>query len=114
MEYAERRLGDVVVVDLKGKATFGSPGFDLRRIVGDLLDRGERYILLNMAEVTYMDSSGIGDLAGSFVSVSKHSGQMKLLSLTDKTHRLLEMTGLIDIVQHFSDETEAVLSFDTE
>jgi anti-sigma B factor antagonist len=114
MEYAERRLGDVVVVDLGGKAITGTQGFDLRRNVGDLLDRGERSILLNMAAVDYMDSEGIGDLAGSFVSVSKHDGQMKLLNLTDRVYRLLEITGLIDIVQHFSDETEAVRSFDTE
>lgn len=114
MEHAERRVGNVVVVDLEGKASFGTRGIDLRQIVGDLLDRGEKRILLNMAEVSYMDSSGIGDLAGSFVSVSKQGGQMKLLNLTDKIYRLLEMTGLIDIVQHFSDETEAVRSFDTE
>lgn len=114
MEYAERRVGDVVIVDLEGRATFGSPGADLRQIVGGLLDRGDRCILLNMAEVSYMDSSTIGDLASSFVSVLNHSGRMKLLNLTDKTHRLLEMTGLIDIVEHFSDETEAVRSFDPE
>jgi anti-sigma B factor antagonist len=114
MEHAERRVGNVVVVDLEGKATFGTQGIDLRQIVGDLLERGERCILLNMAEVSYMDSSGIGDLAGSFVSVSKQGGQMKLLNLSDKIHRLLEMTGLIDIVQHFSDETAAVRSFDTQ
>ena len=114
MKYAERRLGDVVVVDLEGKAIIGTRGLDLRQIVGDLLDRGERQILLNMAEVDYMDSEGIGDLAASFVSVLNNDGQMKLLNLTDRTHRLLEITGLIDIVQHFSDETEAVRSFATE
>jgi anti-sigma B factor antagonist len=114
MEYAERRLGDVVVVDLEGKVTLGTRGIPLRQLVGDLLDRGERRILLNMAEVDYMDSTGIGDLAGSFVSVMNNDGEMKLLNLTDRTHRLLEITGLIEIVQHFSDETEAVRSFDTE
>jgi anti-sigma B factor antagonist len=114
MKYTERRIGDVVIVDLKGKATFGTRGSALRQIVGDLLDRGERCILLNMAEVSYMDSGGIGDLVVGFARVSKRSGQLKLLNLTDKTHDLLEMTGLIDVFWHFSDETEAVNSFHTE
>jgi len=114
MEYTERRFGDVVIVDLEGKATFGTRGLALRQIVEDLLDRGERRILLNMAEVSYMDSGGIGDLVVSFIRVSKRSGQLKLLNLTDKTHNLLEMTSLIDVIRHFSDETEAVNSFDPE
>ena len=114
MKYTERRFGDVVIVDLEGKAAFGTRGFALRQIVGDLLDRGERCILLNMAEVSYIDSGGIGDLVVSFIRVSKRSGQLKLLSLTDKTRHVLEMTGLIDVFRHFSDETEAVNSFHTE
>ena len=114
MEYTERRFGDVVIVDLEGKATFGTRGLTLRQIVGDLLDRGERCILLNMAEVSYIDSGGIGDLVVSSVRVSKRSGQLKLLNLTDKTHDVLEMTRLIDVIRHSSDETEAVNSFDTE
>ena len=114
MKYTERRFGDVVIVDLEGKATFGTQGSALRQIVGDLLDRGETCILLNMAEVSYMDSGGIGDLVVGFTKVSRRSGQLKLLNLTDKTHDLLEMTGLIDVFRHFSDETEAVNSFDTE
>ncbi len=113
MEYTERRVGDVVIVDLKGKATFGTRGIALRQIVGDLLDRGEKRLLLNMAEVSYIDSSGLGDLVVSFVRVSKRNGQLKLLSLTDRHRDVLEMTGLIDVIRHFSDETEAVNSFDT-
>ncbi len=113
MEYTERHVGDVVIVDLKGKATFGTRGLALRQIVGDLLDRGERYILLNMAEVSYIDSGGLGDLVVSFVKVSKRDGQLKLLSLNDKHRDVLEITRLIDVIRHFSDETEAVNSFDS-
>ena len=113
MEHAERRVGDVVIVDLEGKATFGTRGLDLRQIVEDLLDRGERCILLNMAEVSYLDSSGLGDLVVSFVNVSNHNGQLKLLSLNKKHRDVLEMTRLIDVIQYFSDETEAVNSFET-
>jgi len=114
MKYTERRFGAVIIVDLKGKAAFGTRGLALRQIVENLLDRGERCILLNMAEVSYMDSGGIGELVVSLVRVSKRCGQLKLVNLTDRTHRLLEMTGLIDVIRHFSDETEAVNSFDTE
>ncbi len=113
MEHAERRVGDVVIVDLEGKATFGTRGLDLRQIVEDLLDRGERCILLNMAKVSYLDSSGLGDLVVSFVNVSNHNGQLKLLSLNKKHRDVLEMTRLIDVIQYFSDETEAVNSFET-
>ncbi len=113
MEYTERRVRDVVIVDLEGKATFGTRGLALLQIVEDLLDRGERCILLNMAEVSYIDSSGLGDLVVSFVNVSKRNGQLKLLSLNDKHREVLEMTRLIDVIRHFSDETEAIKSFDT-
>ena len=113
MEYTERRVGDVVIVDLKGKVTFGTRGVTLHQIVEDLLERGETCILLNMAEVSYIDSSGLGDLVVSFLKVSKRNGQLKLLSLDDKHRDLLEMTRLIDVIRHFSDETEAVNSFDT-
>ncbi len=113
MENTERRVGHVVIVDLKGKATFGTRGLAMRQIVGDLLDRGERCILLNMAEVSYIDSGGLGDLVVSFIKASKHNGQLKLLNLNDKHHDVLEMTHLIDVIRHFSDETEAINSFAT-
>ena len=113
MEYTERRVGDVVIVELRGKATLGTGGLTLRQIVGDLLDRGERCILLNMAEVSYIDSGGLGDLVVSFIKVSKRNGQLKLLNLNDKHRDVLEMTRLIDVFRHFADETEAVDSFDT-
>ena len=113
MEHTEHRLGDVVIVDLEGKATCGTRGLELRQIVEKLLDSGERCILLNMAEVSYLASSGLGDLVVSFVKASNRSGQLKLLSLNDKPRDVLGMTGLIDVIPHFSDETEAVNSFDT-
>ena len=101
-------------MDLEGKATFGTPGVDLRQIVEGFLDRGERCILLNMAEVGYIDSGGIGDLVISFVKASKHGGQLKLLNLSNKHHDVLEMTHLIDVFEHFADETTAVNSFTPE
>ena len=113
MESTERRVGDVVIVDLEGKAAFGTPGRTMRQIVGDLLDHGERCILLNMAGVGYMDSGGLGDLMSTYARVSRLNGQLELLNLSDQHRELLDMTRLIDVISHFSDETEAVDSFDT-
>ncbi len=114
MEHTERRVGDVLIVDLEGKVAFGTRGPTLLQIVGNLLDRGERYILLNMADVSYVDSGGLGDLVASVINVSKRNGQLKLLNLNDKHHDVLEMTHLIDLFRHFADETAAVNSFGTE
>lgn len=69
---------------------------------------------VRVAEVSYIDSGGLGDLVVSFVRVSKRNGQLKLLNLNDKHRDVLEITRLIDVIQHFSDETEAVNSFDTD
>ena len=114
MEHTERRVGDVLIVDLEGKAALGARGPTLRQIVGNLLDRGERCILLNMAEVTYVDSGGLGDMVVSFIKVSKHNGELKLLNLNDRHHDVLEMTHLIDVFHHFADEAAAVNSFDSD
>lgn len=114
MQYADRRVGDVVIVDLAGKATFGAPGLALRQIVAGLLERGERNVLLDMTGVGYMDSGGLGDLVVSFVKMSRCDGQLKLLNLGDKHRHLLELTGLIDVIPSFSDEAEALASFDID
>ena len=114
MEFSDRRVGNVVIVNLAGKATFGAPGLDLHQIVAGLLDRGERNVLLDMTGVGYMDSGGLGDLVGSFVKMSRRNGQLKLVNLGDKHRYLLELTGLIDVIPSFSDEAEAVASFDID
>ena len=111
MKHGERRVDGVVIVDLKGKLTLGSGDVQLRQIVRDLLDRGERSILLNMEKVGYMDSAGVGELVASFTTASSQDATLKLLNLTKKTRELLQFTQLISVFESFADEAEAVRSF---
>ena len=112
MEYTTRRVDDVVIVDLEGRAAIGSPGVTMRQIVGDLLDSGHRRILFNFAGVGYIDSGGLGDLVVSFVKAKQRDGQLMLLNLEEKHQDVLEMTHLIEVIRHFADEAEAVAGFD--
>ena len=110
MEWVERRVEDVVIIDLKGKLTLGS-GDVLRSIIRDLLDRDEKNILLNLHKVSYMDSAGVGELVASYTTSSNREADLKLLNLTSKIRDLLQFTQLISVFEHFSDETEAIESF---
>ena len=112
MKWNERRNGDVVVIDLKGKLTLGSGDVQLRSIIRDLLDRGEKKILLNLDKVSYMDSAGVGELVASYTTTSNREAELKLLNLTAKIRDLLQFTQLISVFDHYSDEDEAVRSFD--
>jgi len=112
MKWTERRNGDVVVIDLKGKLTLGSGDVQLRSIIRDLLDRDEKKILLNLDKVSYMDSAGVGELVASYTTASNREADLKLLNLTSKIRDLLQFTQLISVFEHFSDETEASASFD--
>lgn len=111
MKWTERRNGDVVIVDLKGKLTLGSGDVQLRSIIRDLLDRGEKNILLNLDKVSYMDSAGVGELVASYTTTSNREAELKLLNLTAKIRDLLQFTQLISVFEHFSDEDEAAASF---
>lgn len=111
MKYGERRVDGVVIVDLKGKLTLGSGDVKLRQIIRDLLERGERSILLNMEKVGYMDSAGVGELVASYTTASSNDATLKLLNLTKKTRELLQFTQLITVFESFADEAEAVGSF---
>ena len=111
MKWNERRNGDVVVIDLKGKLTLGSGDVQLRSIIRDLLDRDEKKILLNLEKVSYMDSAGVGELVASYTTASNREADLKLLNLTSKIRDLLQFTQLISVFEHFSDEGEGVASF---
>lgn len=112
MKWTERRNGDVVVIDLKGKLTLGSGDVQLRSIIRDLLDRGEKKILLNLDKVSYMDSAGVGELVASYTTTQNREAELKLLNLTAKIRDLLQFTQLISVFEHFSDEDEGAASFD--
>ena len=107
----ERQAGDVTVLDLDGKVTIGEGSVALRTAIRRLLGEGKSKILLNLAGVGYVDSSGIGELVSSFTAVKKEGGTLKLLNLTQKIQDLLAITKLLTVFDVFEDEGEALSSY---
>ena len=107
-----RRVDSVVVVDLGGRITLGEGSTLLRDTIRDLLEQNETRILLNLAEVTYIDSSGLGELVSGFSAVRARGGELKLLHLTRKVHDLLQITKLYTVFDVQEDEAQAIASFD--
>jgi anti-sigma B factor antagonist len=114
MTVVERRLGDVTVLDLKGRLVFDDGDAVLRAHVSDLVGQGRRNIVLNLREVTYVDSCGIGVLVAKFVSLRRQGGDLRLVNITSRSRRLMEITKLLGIFQIFESEAEAVASFSNE
>jgi anti-sigma B factor antagonist len=106
-----RDVGRVTVVDISGRIVLGEGSATLRNTLHDLLRQGHNKILLNLGDVDYIDSSGIGELVSGFTSVTKTGGQLKLLNLTRKVHDLLQITKLFTVFEVHSDEGAAVRSF---
>lgn len=106
-----RRVDSVVVVDLGGRITLGEGSTLLRDTIRDLLEQNETHILLNLAEVTYIDSSGLGELVSGFSAVRARGGELKLLHLTRKVHDLLQITKLYTVFDVQEDEAGAIASF---
>jgi anti-sigma B factor antagonist len=111
MKSSTRQVDGVTVVDLSGRITLGEGSVVLRDQVRDLLAKGQKKILLNMAEVTYIDSSGIGELVSAFTTVRNQAGELKLLNLTKKVHDLLQITKLYTVFDVKDDEAAAISSF---
>ncbi len=106
-----RQVDSVTVVDLSGRITLGEGSTVLRETVRELLNRGQKKILLNLGDVTYIDSSGIGELVSGFTTVTNGGGQLKLLNLTKKVHDLLQITKLYTVFEVHNDEASAIRSF---
>ena len=111
MKASTRQVSGVTVVDMSGRITLGEGSVILREAVKDLLAKGQKKILLNLGDVSYIDSSGIGELVSAFTSVRKDGGELKLLKLTKKVHDLLQITKLYTVFEIYDDETAAVASF---
>jgi anti-sigma B factor antagonist len=107
-----RDAGKVTVVDLSGRITLGDGSALLRKTIRGLLDDGHTLILLNLADVDYIDSSGIGELVSGFSAVKNRNGDLKLLQLTKKVKDLLQITKLYTVFDVFSEEGAALRSFD--
>ena len=111
MKIETRTINGVTVLDVSGKITLAEGSVDIRKSVRDLLDSGRNQILLNLGDVKYIDSSGIGELVSSFTTVTNKGGKLKLLNLTLKIRELLAITKLLTVFECFEDEGEAVQSF---
>lgn len=109
---AERQAGDVTILDLSGKVTIGEGSVALRNAIRKVLGEGKNKIILNLGDVSYIDSSGIGELVSSFTAVKKEGGTLKLLNLTQKIQDLLAITKLLTVFDTFDDEAAALSSFD--
>jgi len=101
----------VIVIDVSGRITLGEGCAQLRELIRDQLSKGNKQILLNLADVTYIDSSGIGELVSAYTAVSNQGGQLKLLNLTKKVHDLLQITKLYTVFDIHDDEAKAIASF---
>ena len=111
MKSSTRQVDGVSIVDCSGRITLGEGSVILRDTVRELLSKGQKKILLNLGEVTYIDSSGIGELVSAFTTVRNQGGELKLLNLTKKVHDLLQITKLYTVFDVKDDETAAVKAF---
>lgn len=111
MKASTRQIQDVTVVDLSGQIKLGEGSSVLRETVKDLLSKGHRKIVVNLADITYIDSSGIGELISAFTSTRNQGGELKLLHLTKKTHDLLQITKLYTVFDVKDDEAQALAAF---
>jgi anti-sigma B factor antagonist len=106
-----RYAGEVTVVEMGGRIALGEGSALLRKTIRDLLAERRTRILLNLADISYIDSSGIGELVSAYTSVKGQGGELKLLHLTKKVHDLLQITRLFTVFEVFSDEPAALNSF---
>ncbi len=111
MTITERKSGDVTVLDVEGKILLGEGDVQLKRKIDELIERGETKLLLNLANVPYMDSGGLGEIVRSYTTVKRAGGDLKLLNATKRISDLLMITKLITVFEVFEDEAAAVKSY---
>lgn len=111
MKIETRTFGDVTILDCSGKITLGEGTMAVRNAVRDTLNGNGKKIILNLADVNYIDSSGIGELVSNYTTVTNAGGQLKLLKLTKKIQELLAITKLLTVFQVFDSEEAALASF---
>ena len=111
MKVSNGQVDGVTVVDMSGRITLGEGSVVLRDTIRDLIGKGQKKILLNLGDVTYIDSSGIGELVSAFTAVRREGGELKLLNLTKKVHDLLQITKLYTVFDVKDDEAAAVSAF---
>ena len=111
MTINERKSGDVTVLDVDGKILLGEGDVQLKRKIDELIERKETKLVLNLANVPYMDSGGLGEIVRSYTTVKRAGGELKLLNATKRISDLLTITKLITVFEVFETEADAVKSF---
>ena len=111
LDVKERQAGDVTILDLRGEVRIGDASVALRDAIRKLVDGGKTKVLLNLAGVKYMDSTGIGELIANYTTLSRKGGQLKLLNLTERIQNLLVITKLLTVFDAYDNEAEALKSF---
>lgn len=111
VKLTSRQVGDVTVLDAAGRITLGEGASAFRDRIRELVAKGDKKILLNLAEVSYIDSSGIGEMVSGFTTVTNNGGQLKLVGLTKRVKDLLQITKLYTVFEAFDDEAAAIRSF---
>lgn len=112
MKIETRSIGDVQILDCSGKITLGEGTISVRNAVRDIVQRGPKKIVLNLADINYIDSSGVGELVSTYTTVMNSGGQLKLLNLTKKIRELLTITKLLTVFDTYEDEKAALASFE--
>ncbi len=108
---ASREVDGVTVLELSGRITLGEGSVQLRDAIRDLIGKGQRSILLDLGEVNYIDSSGLGELVSAYTTARNQGASLKLLKLTKKVHDLLQLTKLYTVFDIYDDEASAIASF---
>jgi len=111
MKTKVNKLGDVVVLELHGKITIGEGDVLLRKNIKEQVEKGEKKLILDLADVKYMDSSGVGELVSAFTTVKNAGGVLKLAHLNPRLHDLLQLTALITVFEVFDSVEDALNSF---
>lgn len=111
VKLSTRQVGDVTVIDATGRITLGEGASLFRDTIRDLATKGNKKLLVNLNDVSYIDSSGIGEMVSGFTTVTNHGGQLKLLGLSKRVKDLLQITKLYTVFEVFDDEASAVRSF---
>ena len=111
VKLTSRQVGDVTVIDAAGRITLGEGASAFRDTIRDLAAKGNKKLLVDLGEVSYIDSSGIGELVSGFTTVTNNGGQLKLVGLSKRVKDLLQITKLYTVFEVFDDEAEAIRSF---
>lgn len=108
----ERRINNVLILDVNGKLRLGEGSAEFHTAIRLLAESGEKQILVNLADVSYVDSSGLGELVAGYVALQKSGGELKLLYLTSRVRELMLMTKLLTVFDSYENESEAIKSFE--